>query len=73
LKAEDSPLKHAPHTQDDLMADDWTRAYSREVAAYPAKAQKTWKYWPSVNRVDNVYGDRNFVCSCPPMEDWVGV
>ncbi|MFC5848654.1 aminomethyl-transferring glycine dehydrogenase [Deinococcus petrolearius] len=72
LKAEDSPLKHAPHTQDDLMQGDWTRAYSREVAAYPAKAQKTWKYWPSVNRVDNVYGDRNFVCSCPPMEDWVG-
>jgi glycine dehydrogenase len=72
LKAEDSPLKHAPHTQDDLMADEWTRAYSREVAAYPSKAQKAWKYWPSVNRVDNVYGDRNFVCSCPPMEDWVG-
>ncbi|KQR04469.1 aminomethyl-transferring glycine dehydrogenase [Deinococcus sp. Leaf326] len=72
MKAEDSPLKHAPHTQDDLMVDEWTRAYSREVAAYPAKAQKAWKYWPSVNRVDNVYGDRNFVCSCPPMEDWVG-
>ncbi|MFC4426352.1 aminomethyl-transferring glycine dehydrogenase [Deinococcus navajonensis] len=73
LRAEDSPLKHAPHTQDDLMADEWTRAYSRETAAYPSKHQKSWKYWPAVNRVDNVYGDRNFVCSCPPVEDYIGV
>ncbi|GBF06952.1 glycine dehydrogenase [Deinococcus aerius] len=73
LKAEDSPLRHAPHTQDDLMADEWNRAYSRETAAFPTRAQRAWKYWPAVNRVDNVYGDRNFVCSCPPMEEWVGV
>ena len=73
IAAEDSPLRHAPHTQDDLIAAEWNRAYSREVAAFPAPAQKHWKYWPSVNRVDNVYGDRNFVCSCPPMEEWVGV
>ena len=66
IAAEDSPLRHAPHTQDDLIAAEWNRAYSREVAAFPAPAQKQWKYWPSVNRVDNVYGDRNFVCSCPP-------
>ncbi|QFP77750.1 aminomethyl-transferring glycine dehydrogenase [Deinococcus sp. AJ005] len=72
IKAEDSPLKHAPHTQEDLLAAEWNRAYSREVGAFPSAAQKQWKYWPSVNRVDNVYGDRNFVCSCPPMEDWVG-
>ncbi|MFK7603328.1 aminomethyl-transferring glycine dehydrogenase [Deinococcus sp. SM5_A1] len=72
IKAEDSPLKHAPHTQEDLLAADWNRAYSREVGAFPTAAQKQWKYWPAVNRVDNVYGDRNFVCSCPPMEDWVG-
>ena len=72
IAAEDSPLRHAPHTQDDLIAAEWNRAYSREVAAFPAPAQKHWKYWPSVNRVDNVYGDRNFVCSCPPMEAWVG-
>ncbi|CAM3760477.1 aminomethyl-transferring glycine dehydrogenase [Deinococcus saxicola] len=73
IKAEDSPLKHAPHTQEDLLVAEWNRAYSREVGAFPSAAQKQWKYWPSVNRVDNVYGDRNFVCSCPPMEDWVGV
>ncbi|PNY81045.1 aminomethyl-transferring glycine dehydrogenase [Deinococcus koreensis] len=71
IAAADSPLKHAPHTQDDLMQEEWTRAYSRETAAYPTGVQKQWKYWPSVNRVDNVYGDRNFVCSCPPVEDWV--
>ncbi|SMB89676.1 aminomethyl-transferring glycine dehydrogenase [Deinococcus hopiensis] len=70
LKAEDSPLRHAPHTQDDLMGGEWNRAYSRETAAFPTRAQKSWKYWPAVNRVDNVYGDRNFVCSCPPVEEY---
>ncbi|GGL81941.1 glycine dehydrogenase (decarboxylating) [Deinococcus aerolatus] len=73
IKAEDSPLKHAPHTQEDLLQAEWNRAYSREVGAFPSAAQKAWKYWPAVNRVDNVYGDRNFVCSCPPMEDYIGV
>jgi glycine dehydrogenase len=71
IPAADSPLKHAPHTQDDLVADEWNRAYSRATAAYPTPTQRQWKYWPSVNRVDNVYGDRNFVCSCPPVEDYV--
>lgn len=71
ITAADSPLKHAPHTQADLIDMDWNRAYSRETAAYPTATQKQWKYWPSVNRVDNVYGDRNFVCSCPPVEDWI--
>ncbi|MEW6422479.1 MAG: aminomethyl-transferring glycine dehydrogenase [Deinococcota bacterium] len=70
LKAEDSPLRHAPHTQDDLMAQEWNRAYSRETAAFPTRAQRAWKYWPAVNRVDNVFGDRNFVCSCPPVEEY---
>lgn len=68
MRAEDSPLRHAPHTQDDLMAQEWNRAYSRETAAFPSRAQRAWKFWPAVNRVDNVYGDRNFVCSCPPTE-----
>ncbi|MHA0041784.1 aminomethyl-transferring glycine dehydrogenase [Deinococcus sp. PEB2-63] len=71
ITAADSPLKHAPHTQADLIDMDWNRAYSRETAAYPTSTQKQWKYWPSVNRVDNVYGDRNFVCSCPPVEDYI--
>ncbi|MFN4251208.1 aminomethyl-transferring glycine dehydrogenase [Deinococcus sp.] len=71
ITATDSPLKHAPHTQADLIDMDWNRAYSRETAAYPTATQKQWKYWPSVNRVDNVYGDRNFVCSCPPVEDYI--
>lgn len=70
LSAEDSPLRHAPHTQDDLMAETWDRVYSRATAAYPSKAQRAWKYWPSVNRVDNVFGDRNFVCSCPPVSEY---
>ena len=70
MAAVDSPPGHAPLTQDDLLSAEWNRAYSREVAAFPA--QKQWKYWPSVNRMGNVYGDRNFVCSCPPMEAWVG-
>jgi glycine dehydrogenase len=73
LRAEDSPLRHAPHTQDDLMQGEWNRAYSRETAAFPAGAQKAWKYWPAVNRVDNVFGDRNFVCSCPPVEEYAEV
>ena len=70
LSADDSPLRHAPHTQDDLLAAEWDRAYSREVAAFPTKVQRAQKYWPSVNRVDNVFGDRNFVCSCPPIAEY---
>ena len=49
------------------------RQLKSATAAYPTSTQKQWKYWPSVNRVDNVYGDRNFVCSCPPVEDYIGV
>ena len=72
ITAADSPLKHAPHTQADLLDTDWNRAYSRETAAYPSAHQKHWKFWPAVNRVDNVYGDRNFMCACPPIEEYVG-
>lgn len=72
ITAADSPLKHAPHTQADLIDAEWNRAYSRETAAYPSPHQKHWKFWPAVNRVDNVYGDRNFMCACPPIEEYVG-
>jgi glycine dehydrogenase len=68
--AQDNPLHNAPHTQDDIMVDDWTRSYSREVAARPAPWLKEHKVWPSVNRIDNVYGDRNLVCICPSVENY---
>ncbi|WP_277811506.1 aminomethyl-transferring glycine dehydrogenase [Chromohalobacter canadensis] len=66
--ADNNPLSMAPHTQADLMADDWERPYSRELGAFPTEATKAAKYWPTVNRVDNVHGDRNLICSCPPIE-----
>jgi glycine dehydrogenase len=62
-----NPLKNAPHTVEDLVGE-WNRPYSREQACFPPGAFRVDKYWPPVNRVDNVYGDRNLVCSCPPME-----
>ena len=64
---EDNPLKNAPHTLDDLM-DEWTHPYTQAEAVYPDPALKRNKYWSPVNRIDNVYGDRNVVCSCPPPE-----
>ena len=68
--AGDNPLKAAPHTAAALLADDWPHAYSREAAAYPAPALRRGKYWSPVGRVDNVYGDRNLMCSCPPVSDY---
>ncbi|AUI88027.1 glycine dehydrogenase (aminomethyl-transferring) [Vibrio azureus] len=67
---DNNPLVNAPHTQVDLSADEWDRPYSREIGCFPSKATKSWKYWPTVNRVDNVYGDRNLICSCPGMENY---
>ncbi|MCK0743530.1 aminomethyl-transferring glycine dehydrogenase [Chromohalobacter nigrandesensis] len=66
--ADNNPLSMAPHTQADLMANDWDRPYSRELGAFPTEATKAAKYWPTVNRVDNVHGDRHLICSCPPIE-----
>ncbi len=63
-----NPLKHAPHTAKVVCADDWTRPYSRETAAFPDRFTRASKFWPAVGRVDNVYGDRNLVCSCVGME-----
>ena len=67
IAVEDSALRHAPHTVEDLVGD-WDRAYTREQACFPPGAFRLDKYWPPVNRVDNVYGDRNLVCTCPPVE-----
>jgi len=64
---QDNPLKHAPHTAQAVIADAWNHRYSREQAAYPAPWTRDRKFWPSVGRVDNPYGDRNLVCSCEPM------
>ncbi|MBT5413731.1 MAG: aminomethyl-transferring glycine dehydrogenase [Rhodospirillaceae bacterium] len=68
IEHEASPLHAAPHTAEDITTEDWGRAYSREEAAYPVSSLREAKYWPPVNRIDNVYGDRNLVCSCPPIE-----
>ncbi|HAS6306912.1 TPA: aminomethyl-transferring glycine dehydrogenase [Vibrio vulnificus] len=67
---ENNPLVNAPHTQADLMEEQWDRPYPREIACFPSAATKRSKYWPTVNRVDNVYGDRNLVCSCPGIENY---
>ncbi|KAL7519575.1 hypothetical protein ACHAWX_004333 [Stephanocyclus meneghinianus] len=67
IALEDSPLRNAPHTMDDILNDKWDRKYSREVGAYPAPWIRANKFWPSCGRVDNVYGDRNLVCTCPPL------
>jgi glycine cleavage system P protein (glycine dehydrogenase) len=67
---DDNPLVHAPHTASDVIADDWDRAYPREVAAFPVPALRHRKYWPPVGRIDASHGDRNLMCACPPLEDW---
>ena len=69
ISAEVSPLRHAPHTVEDLVAE-WDRAYSREQGCFPPGAFRVDKYWPPVGRVDNAYGDRNLICTCPPLEDY---
>ncbi|GAK21950.1 glycine dehydrogenase [Vibrio sp. JCM 19052] len=69
---DNNPLVNAPHTQVDLAKDEWDRPYSRELGCFPSKATKSWKYWPTVNRVDNVYGDRNLICSCPSIDNYEG-
>ncbi len=70
ISAEDSALHHAPHTMPDLVDSDWDRAYSREFAVFPTPATRASKFWPTVNRVDDVFGDRNVVCSCPPLSEY---
>lgn len=68
---DDNPLFRAPHTADDVVNDEWDRAYSREVAAFPVRSLRRDKYWPPVGRIDGVGGDRNLVCACPPMDAYL--
>lgn len=68
VDAKDNVLTNAPHAADTLLDDHWSKPYTRSQAAYPNPAQRQNKYWPPVGRVDNVYGDRNLVCSCPPID-----
>ena len=67
---ENNVLKNAPHTAKTLIDSNWDREYERSKAAYPVDSLYENKYWPPVGRVDNVYGDRNLICSCPSMEDY---
>jgi glycine dehydrogenase len=65
-------LKNAPHTAEEVTSDKWSRPYTRQAAAYPVKGLRDWKFWPPVSRIDNVFGDRNVVCSCAGMEAYSG-
>jgi glycine dehydrogenase len=67
----DNPLVNAPHTQVDLMETEWAHSYSRETACFPSAQSKEAKYWPASNRVDNVFGDRNLICSCPSIDSYM--
>ena len=70
VTAEQSVTHLAPHTMDDITDENWDRTYSREQAVFPSHSTRQSKFWPTVNRIDDVYGDRNFVCSCPPLSDY---
>jgi glycine dehydrogenase len=67
---ENNLLKNAPHTAREIASDKWDHPYSREQAAFPAPWTREQKFWPAVARIDNVYGDRNLFCSCPPVEEF---
>ncbi|MEL6814127.1 MAG: aminomethyl-transferring glycine dehydrogenase [Cyanobacteria bacterium J06598_3] len=69
ISAEESPLLHAPHTTADLV-DEWNRSYSREAAVFPTQWTRDRKFWPSVNRIDQAFGDRNLICTCPSMDEF---
>ena len=69
----DNLLKNAPHTSEEVCGNDWTHPYTREQAAFPVAVNRDWKYWPGVSRVDNAYGDRNLICTCPPIEEYATV
>jgi len=64
-----NPIKQSPHTLKTVTSDDWDRPYSRQEAAFPLPGQEKYKFWPSVARINNAYGDRNLICSCPSVQD----
>jgi len=68
--ADNNPLVNAPHTGQDLADESWDHPYSRHQAVFPVNSLIANKYWPPVNRIDNAYGDRNLICSCPPLESY---
>ncbi len=70
MDANDNPLKNAPHTASVVTVDEWKHSYSRQIAAYPAPWLKEHKYWPTVGRIDNAFGDRNLMCTCPPIDSY---
>jgi glycine dehydrogenase len=67
---EDNPLKNAPHTAAALTAETWSHPYSREQAVFPVAGLRDGKYWPPIGRIDNGYGDRHLVCTCPPLSEY---
>ncbi len=70
IDKDDNPLKNAPHTMDDVVSTEWPHPYTREQAAFPASWLKQHKFWPAVGRVDDAYGDRNLMCTCPPLSSY---
>lgn len=73
ISNEESPLHFSPHTQFEATSDTWNRQYTRTQAVYPLQSTREAKFWPHVNRIDNVFGDRNFVCSCPPLSAYENI
>ena len=71
--SEDNPIKNSPHTIEEVSSDNWDHKYSRTEAVFPHSYLYNNKYWPPVARIDNVYGDRNLFCVCPPIEDYEDV
>jgi glycine dehydrogenase len=70
IDPKNNPIKNAPHTAEELLSDAWDRPYTRQEAAYPLAWVKDNKFWAPVARIDNAFGDRNFICTCPPLEDY---
>ncbi|MEO5509560.1 MAG: glycine dehydrogenase (aminomethyl-transferring), partial [Longimicrobiales bacterium] len=69
----DNLLKNAPHTVDVVCADEWTHSYARERAAFPTPETRASKFWPAVGLIESAAGDRNLVCACPPIEDYIAI